>query len=72
MLKSENLWKLRVNDTHTDEKIMHGIFQAKQVLKEQPTVDAVPVVRCGKCYYKDEKRIMDEDASIGKKNRHFA
>ena len=43
------LWKLRENyqmldDTHTADKIMHGIFRAEQVLKEQPSVDAVPVV----------------------------
>lgn len=42
------LWKLRENyqmldDTHTADKIMHGIFRAEQVLKEQPAVDAVPV-----------------------------
>lgn len=48
------LWKLRQNyqmldDTQTADKIMHGIFRAEQVLKEQPTVDAVPVVRCAKC-----------------------
>ena len=48
------LWKLRENyqmldDTHTADKIMHGIFRAEQALKEQPTVDAVPVVRCMKC-----------------------
>ena len=43
------LWKLRQNyqmldDTHTADMIMHGIFSAEQALKEQPTVDAVPVV----------------------------
>lgn len=48
------LWKLRENyqmldDTHTADKIMHGIFRAEQTLKEQPTVDAVTVVRCMKC-----------------------
>lgn len=42
------LWKLRENyqmldDTHTADKIMHGIFRAEQTLKEQSTVDAVPV-----------------------------
>lgn len=42
------LWKLRENyqmldDTHTADKIMHGIFRAEQALKEQPTVDAVPI-----------------------------
>lgn len=50
------LWKLRENyqmldDTHTADKIMHGIFRAEQVLKEQPTVDAVPVVRCSECVH---------------------
>lgn len=29
--------------------IMNGIFRAEKALKEQPTVDAVPVVRCMKC-----------------------
>ena len=57
---AEDLWKLRENyqmwdDTHTADKIMHGIFRAEQALKEQPTFDAVPVVRCGECvYYSDE------------------
>ena len=42
------LWKMRQNyqmldDTHTADKIMHGIFRAEQTLKEQPTIDAVPV-----------------------------
>lgn len=41
------LWKLRANyqmldDTHTADKIMHGIFRAEQALKEQPTVAASP------------------------------
>ena len=50
------LWKLRENyqmldDTHTADKIMHGIFRAEQALKEQPTVDAVPVVRCRDCRF---------------------
>lgn len=42
-----DLWKLRTNyqmldDTHTDDKIMHGIFRAEQVLKEQPTIAVSP------------------------------
>lgn len=42
-----DLWKLRANyqmldDTHTADKIMHGIFRAEQVLKEQPTIAASP------------------------------
>ena len=53
------LWKLRENyqmldDTHTADKIMHGIFRAEQVLKEQPTVDAVPVVRCRECRWRHD------------------
>lgn len=48
------LWKLRENyqmldDTHTADKIMRGIFRAEQTLKEQPTVDAVQVTRCVNC-----------------------
>ena len=59
------LWKLRENyqmldDTHTADKIMHGIFRAEQVLKEQPTVDAVPVVRCKECKYRP---YWDEETS---------
>ncbi len=50
------LWKLRQNyqmldDTHTADMIMHGIFSAEQALKEQPTVDAVFVVRCKECRF---------------------
>ena len=57
------LWKLRENyqmldDTHTADKIMHGIFRAEQALKEQPTVDAVKVVRCKEC---KKKFARDED-----------
>ena len=44
---AEDLWKLRANyqmldDTHTADKIMYGIFRAEQALKEQPTVAASP------------------------------
>lgn len=51
------LWKLRENyqmldDTQTADKIMHGIFRAEQALKEQPTVDAVPV--CHAFWYWDK------------------
>lgn len=68
------LWKLRENyqmldDTHTADKIMHGIFRAEQVLKEQPTVAAprwhrveeeLPnefdtVIVCGRMKYDHEK-----------------
>ena len=70
MLKSEELWKLRekyqmLDDTHTADKIMHGIFQAKQALKEQPTVDAVPVVRCRECKHWD-KWVCDKYGKRGK------
>lgn len=36
-----------------------------------PTIDAVQVVRCGECYYKDEKRIMDEDALWCRKHHMY-
>jgi hypothetical protein len=60
-----DLWKLRENyqmldDTHTADKIMHGIFRAEQALKEQPTVDAVPVTHCVDC-----KHSMKADGMIG-------
>lgn len=50
------LWAMRQNyqmldDTHTADKIMHGLYRAEQALKEAPTIDAVPVVRCEKCDY---------------------
>lgn len=50
------LWKLRreyqmLDDTHTADKIMHGIFRAEQALKDAPTIDAVPVVRCRECQW---------------------
>ena len=39
---------------------------------DAPTVDAVQVVRCGECYYKDEKkRIMDEDALWCRKHHMY-
>lgn len=43
------LWKMRQNyqmldDTHTADKIMHGLYRAEQALKDAPTIDAVPVV----------------------------
>lgn len=49
--------------------IMHGIFRAEQTLKKQPTVDAVPVVRCSKCrmsYIADES-MEPYGAEIGKR-----
>lgn len=58
------LWKLRQNyqmldDTHTADMIMHGIFSAEQALKEQPTVDAVPVVRCRECAHYETAGFKD-------------
>lgn len=53
------LWEMRQNyqmldDTQTADKIMYGLYRAEQALKDAPTIDAVPVVRCGKCkYFKD-------------------
>ena len=43
-----------LDDTHTADKIMHGIFRAEQTLKEMPTVDAVPGVRCKDCTFHNE------------------
>lgn len=42
-----------------------------KTIREQPTVDAVPAVRCRECYYKDEKRIMDEDALWCRKHHMY-
>lgn len=42
-----------------------------RIVEKQPTVDAVPVVRCKECYYKDEKRIMDEDALWCRKHHMY-
>ena len=43
------IWKLRRNyqlmdDTHTADKIMHGLYRAEQALKEAPTLDVRPMV----------------------------
>ena len=43
------IWKLRRNyqlmdDTHTADKIMHGLYRAEQALKDAPTLDVRPVV----------------------------
>lgn len=43
------IWKLRRNyqlmdDTHTADKIMHGLYRAEQALKEAPTLEVRPVV----------------------------
>lgn len=43
------IWKLCRNyqlmdDTHTADKIMHGLYRAEQALKEAPTLDVCPVV----------------------------
>lgn len=48
-----------------------GLHQAAKELSTAPTVDAVPVVRCRECYYKDEKRIMDEDALWCRKHHMY-
>ena len=48
----DELWKQRRNyqlmdDTHTADKIMHGLYRAEQVVKEAPAVNAAPRwVRC--------------------------
>lgn len=44
----DEIWKMRMNyqmmdDTHTADKIMHGLYRAEQAVKEVPTIDAVPV-----------------------------
>ena len=33
-----------IDDTHTADKIMHGLYRAEQALKEAPTLDVRPVV----------------------------
>ena len=47
----DELWKQRRNyqmmdDTHTADKIMHGLYRAEQVVKEAPTVAVPRWVRC--------------------------
>ena len=51
---ADDIWKMRRNyqlmdDTQTADKIMHGLYRAEQALKDAPTIDAVPVVRCKEC-----------------------
>lgn len=53
------IWKLRRNyqlmdDTHTADKIMHGLYRAEQALKEAPTLDVRPVVHGHWKNWKDE------------------
>ena len=45
-----------MDDTFTADSIMQGIRQAQRILKEHPTVDAIPVIRCKDCkhYYERE------------------
>ena len=38
-----------MDDTFTADSIMQGIRQAQRILKEHPTVDAIPVIRCKDC-----------------------
>ena len=40
-----------MDDTFTADRIMQGIRQAQRILKEHPTVDAVPVIRCKDCKF---------------------
>jgi hypothetical protein len=56
------LWKLRANyqmldDTHTADKIMHGIFRAEQALKEQPTITATR-------WHRVEERLPNVDEKV--------
>lgn len=56
----DEIWKMRMNyqmmdDTHTADKIMHGLYRAKQAVKEAPTITASPW-----------HRVEDELPEIGK------
>lgn len=51
---------------HDDKQIFGAYYTAYSksyhAVKDAPTIDAVPVVRCRECYYKDvHKRTFDED-----------
>lgn len=48
LMDALNVFKDRKNG---NEHFMYGIETAKELLEIQPTVDAVPVVRCGECKY---------------------
>ena len=43
----------------------------KQKIDELDSANMVPIVRCGECYYKDEKRIMDEDVLWCRKHHMY-
>lgn len=50
----EELWRIRQNlqmmdDTQTADKMMAGLRKAEEKIEDAPTIDAVEVIRCGKC-----------------------
>lgn len=49
--KFKETWKLILaGETHLDN-LAEGFTEADRVIREMPTVDAVPVVRCKDCKY---------------------
>ena len=53
------------------DKWLGGVEDCLNAIEAIQPVDAVPVVRCRECYYKDEKRIMDEDALWCRKHHMY-
>lgn len=45
---------------HGNHHFMNGIATAKEIIESQPTVDAVPVVRCKDCKYWNPKHAYCE------------
>ena len=57
------LWKQRQNyqmmdDTHTADKIMHGLYRAEQVVKDAPIIPAPRWVRCEEEMPKDGEWVL--------------
>lgn len=54
-----------------EEGIDRGVGDAMQAIMEQPTVDAVPVVRCKDCKWRNEKWKIDDNYWCGVLKRYI-
>ncbi len=58
-------------ETTCDTVTLAFLHEVKMLLFSAPRIKAVELVRCGECYYKEEKRIMDEDALWCRKHHMY-
>ena len=68
--------KLSVSDYKIFRCQLGGLMDVAEFIDDQPTIDAIPVVRCGQCKFdnlccrnvgKDGKRTKDDFCSYGER-----